>query len=171
MALVDCYECGRQVSTAATACPQCGAPQSEPPPLASLATVQQVLPETSVWEGTASHWKYAAHWFLGILLLPFYGAGLLFLLWIWLDRSSRRYRVTSKRVITEVGIFSKGSSEIRIRDIRVINLLRSGVGGMFGVGTLQFGSAGTAGIEVAFEAVTDAERLKETINTFRHDAS
>ena len=29
MALIDCYECGRQISTQAPACPQCGAPRQQ----------------------------------------------------------------------------------------------------------------------------------------------
>lgn len=34
MALVPCSECGAQISTAAAACPKCGAPASKEPPLA-----------------------------------------------------------------------------------------------------------------------------------------
>lgn len=30
MALIACYECGRQISTEATSCPQCGAPKKRP---------------------------------------------------------------------------------------------------------------------------------------------
>jgi len=106
---------------------------------------------------------------LGVLLIALYGTGLLVLLLIWIDRRSHKYRVTTKRVTTELGIFSKSSFETRIRDIRVINLVRSGLGGLFGVGTLQFGSAGTAGIEVAFEAIADPKRVKEIVNSYRED--
>jgi len=30
MALIDCYECGKEISSVATACPQCGAPATAP---------------------------------------------------------------------------------------------------------------------------------------------
>ena len=44
------------------------------------------------------------------------------LLWIAFDRRGRKYTVTNKRVSVEFGIISKQSNEMRIQDIRSINL-------------------------------------------------
>lgn len=174
----DCELCGghieypSELAGLSIECPHCQQTTALPAPFpqkASAASFKTVQPETLVWEGSPSHWKYAAYWVLGVLLIALYGTGLLVLLLIWIDRRSHKYRVTTKRVTTELGIFSKSSFETRIRDIRVINLVRSGLGGLFGVGTLQFGSAGTAGIEVAFEAIADPKRVKEIVNSYRED--
>jgi hypothetical protein len=36
MALIECYECGKSISTHAAACPQCGAPAESSPPVIAL---------------------------------------------------------------------------------------------------------------------------------------
>lgn len=41
MALVQCPECGSQVSTAAAACPKCGSPIGSPAVGTPLSTIQQ----------------------------------------------------------------------------------------------------------------------------------
>lgn len=44
MALVDCYECGKLISTAASACPQCGAPKQAAAASSAPALTVPILP-------------------------------------------------------------------------------------------------------------------------------
>src|ERR1051326_79880 len=137
MALIKCYECGREISSEAVVCPQCGAPQKQAAAAIAPSSASDpgltAAPETIVWEGSKSHLLYGWDWFFGILLFVVL-IGIFLLLYIWLDRSRRRYRITTKRVMMESGIFEKCSSEVRIQDIRNINVVRHGFSGLFDVG-------------------------------------
>jgi len=55
-----------------------------------------------------------------------------------LDRSGRKYSVTNRRVSVEYGIISKQSTELRIQDIRSINLTTSGIAGLLAEHGLRF---------------------------------
>jgi len=50
--------------------------------------------------------------------------------------------VSNKRVKVEYGLFVKSSREVRISDIRSVNVVKKGVAGLFGIGTLEFSSSG-----------------------------
>lgn len=63
MALAPCAECGREVSTLALSCPQCGAPVSAAPAAAPAASP----PGKS--EGRGSVWK----WIIGVPIAAFAG--------------------------------------------------------------------------------------------------
>jgi membrane protein YdbS with pleckstrin-like domain len=146
--------------------------------------------EETVWAGSVSQWHYAGKWFAIVLLLaiciasfPFSMGrdpttlwiirGVLVLLavvlvvWIRLDRSGRKYIVTNKRVSVEFGIISKQSTELRIQDIRSINLTTSGVSGLVGIGRLEFSSAASDDADVIFWNVPDAEKIRDTVRSLQ----
>jgi uncharacterized membrane protein YdbT with pleckstrin-like domain len=70
--------------------------------------------------------------------------------WIQIDRWRRRYAVTNKRVSVEYGIISRVSNEVRIQDIRSINLRKTGLSGLLGIGRVEFSSAATDDAELFF---------------------
>ena len=72
--------------------------------------------------------------------------------------------MTNKRVKTEFGLFSKSTKEVLIRDIKSVNVIRKGISGIAGIGTLEFSSAGGAGVEISFEAIENAQNIKAIIN-------
>src|SRR5476649_977941 len=101
--------------------------------------------EQTIWRGTVSHLHYLGKWLFVVILVVALGgsfllhfpnsadllwgcrAALLALaivqaLWIQLDRSRRKYAVTNRRVSVEFGIINKTSNEVRIQDVRSINL-------------------------------------------------
>ena len=92
---------------------------------------------------------------------------LVLLIWIFLDRSKRKYTVTNKRVSVEFGIVSKTSNEIRIQDIRSMNLTKKGISGLAGIGRLEFSSAATDDAEVIFWNVPGAEKLRDTVRSLQ----
>lgn len=98
----------------------------------------------------------------------------LILIYILIHRSSRDYFVTPLRVEVVEGIFSKNSKEVRIEDIRAINVKTRGLIGLLGVGTVEFTSAGGEAVDVAFVQVGRAHKVKKLVRRVQdkaqHDA-
>jgi uncharacterized membrane protein YdbT with pleckstrin-like domain len=167
MALVKCSECGNQVSTTAPACPKCGAPivsQGIGIPLATIQqTSNQLKVENDVWKGNPSYLYYFGHFLAGVLFLPLFGFGLLFILYALLDRNTKVYTLTNKRVISKAGIISRQINEVGTKDIRNINVKQGILGRMFSIGAVEIASAGTAGIEISFVGIKDPMRARDLI--------
>jgi hypothetical protein len=103
------------------------------------------------WENGG--WWLAAGWLLGGLWLAL----------TLLRRSCVEYRITTRRVEVERGLISKSSQEIRIADIRAINVRKSGLTGFLGVGDLCFSSSGGEEEDVIFHQTPGAHRLKNRV--------
>ena len=146
--------------------------------------------EQTLWTGTVSHLHYAGKWFLVVLLvaavigsfwlvLPDYASilwgaraalgviALLLIGWIQIDRSRRRYAVTNRRVSVEYGIISRTSNEVRIQDIRSINLSKKGLSGLLGIGRVEFSSAATDDADVIFWNTPDAEKVRDLVRSLQ----
>ncbi len=146
--------------------------------------------EETIWSGSVSQWHYAGKWLLVVLLLGVCLASFPFSLgidptmlwiirgaliviavalgaWIRLDRSGRKYIVTNKRISVEFGIISKQSTELRIQDIRSINLTTSGLSGLVGIGRLEFSSAASDDADVIFWNVPGAEKIRDTVRSLQ----
>jgi hypothetical protein len=166
------------LSSVVSRTPPLSLPIQEEPHSLALAERHRKGAETILWQGHANIWRYAGQFFwslvfgitLGIFTL---GIGLLILpLWWWLiflERKKRKYIVSNKRVRTEFGLLAKSSKEIRVRDIRSVNLVKKGLAGLFGIGTLEFSSAGGAGVEISFEAIENAEKVKRLVSDLQDE--
>ena len=97
------------------------------------------------------------------IALVFFGVGAVIILRIFLDRAARTYIVANRTVAFKSGILVKSTNEIRIRDVRSINVSRRGIAGMIGVGTVEFSSAATDRAEIIFTAIADAEKVKNMV--------
>jgi uncharacterized membrane protein YdbT with pleckstrin-like domain len=91
--------------------------------------------------------------------------------WIRLDRSGRKYTITNKRVSVEYGIISKQSTELRVQDIRSINLTTAGLSGLVGIGRVEFCSAAADDAEVVFWNVPDAEKIRDLVRSLQTPAA
>lgn len=87
----------------------------------------------------------------------------LLLLGVWVARATRVYVVTEERVEVVWGILGRSSKEVRICDIRSIDVYESGLKGLLGLGTVDFSSAANSGIEVQFRDVRGAHGVKELV--------
>lgn len=110
---------------------------------------------------TAGGW-YAGRWD-GALLAGGWIAGGIVLAATLLTRSSHEYRVTNRRVEARTGLLSKSSREIRIGDIRSINVTKSGLSGFLSIGTVVFSSAGGTGEDVIFRRIWRAHGVKDLV--------
>lgn len=90
-------------------------------------------------------------------------AGVATLICIAIARASQDYIVTDERVEHVWGILGRSSKEVRVCDIRSIDVHESGLKGLLGLGTLDVSSAGTAGIEVRFKDMRRAHGVKQLI--------
>ncbi len=82
---------------------------------------------------------------------------------VGIARFSRDYLITEERVEVLWGVIGRSSKEVRVRDIRAIDVRENWISGLLGLGSVDFSSAGNAGVEVAFEYVRRAHQVKELV--------
>jgi uncharacterized membrane protein YdbT with pleckstrin-like domain len=145
--------------------------------------------EQIIWKGSVSQWHYFWRWLLFVLLLAgavaaliyplpptippriaaavLAGIALVILISIYVGRARRTYVITDHRIGVEFGIISKQSNEIRLHDVRSINLTMKGLSGLFGIGRLEFSSAATDDAEVVFWNVGGAEGLRDKVRSLQ----
>jgi uncharacterized membrane protein YdbT with pleckstrin-like domain len=148
-------------------------------------------PEHTLWSGKRSQWCFAGYWLSGLAIaaamiagiyfnqqalarwMPWaYGAPVLALLAasmaVAMARSRWSYRVTNRRVIAEYGVVMKDTNEIRIQDIRSINVSRKGLAGLFGVGRVEFSSAAADDAEVIFYKIGNANGVRDLVRKLQN---
>jgi membrane protein YdbS with pleckstrin-like domain len=153
--------------------------------LAPAHNTEQVL-----WTGTVSNLHYAGKWVLIFILLaavvasfwlglPDFGLtlwavraallviALLLIGWIQVDKRRRRYTVTNKRVSVDYGIVNRVSNEVRVSDIRSINLQKTGLTGLLGIGRVEFSSSATDDADVIFWNMPDAEKVRDLVRSLQ----
>jgi membrane protein YdbS with pleckstrin-like domain len=108
-------------------------------------------------------WHWAGELFWATLLTPIVIGIFLFIHVFW-SRATTRYRVTSRRVSVETGIFTRTSRELRIADIRSI-AARSN---MFGIGDIEFSTAARDDAEVAFWGLSHVERVRDLVKQLQN---
>ena len=146
--------------------------------------------EQVLWTGRVSNFHYVGKWILVLILLAAFAASLWFVLpdlglvlwgirggllllavliagWVLLDRRRRRYTVTNKRVSVDFGIVNRISNEVRISDIRSINLQKTGFTGLFGIGRVEFSSAATEDADVIFWNTPEAEKVRDLVRSLQ----
>lgn len=159
MALINCPECGKQVSTEAQTCPACGYPIAQklaqtpaiPPAGDPLpATQTQVLAEIR-----PSWWGFFWHLFFFWLIIPPFVA--------YFRRASTVLRVYPQRVTVERGIFSKCYQDLNPRDIRSIDVDQSFFQRLVGIGTLTLSTAATVDAAEELRSIPDPKAVRDLI--------
>lgn len=149
MALIDCPECGKPVSTAAHACPQCGYPVAEKlktlpdgaggsPPVAASKPSNEPLAEIR-----PSWWGYFWHLLFFFLIIPPIVAAF--------QRASVVLRIFPDRITLERGLFSKCFQDFNPHDIRSIDIDQSFLQRLVDVGDITISTA--AAVEGAEKVV------------------
>ncbi|TLD69627.1 PH domain-containing protein [Phragmitibacter flavus] len=91
----------------------------------------------------------------------------LFLVFITLERTTTTYFVTSYRIEIEFGIIGRNTKEVRIRDIRAIDVHQRGYKALVGLGTVEFDSSASSGPEVIFTNVRHPHQIKELVRSLQ----
>jgi hypothetical protein len=77
-------------------------------------------------------------------------------------RFTHDYHIRPRRIEVTTGFLARSSREVRIEDIRSINVTCRGILGMFGIGTVDFLTSGDTP-EVSFERVWAARKIKALV--------
>ncbi|HPC18618.1 MAG TPA: PH domain-containing protein [Kiritimatiellia bacterium] len=158
-----CPYCSEEIQLTAVKCKHCGEFLDGRSPQVTSTLKQSQQWENDIWKGTPSYLYYLGHFIFGVILILFFGLGLLFIIYALLDRNTKQYTITSKRVMAKTGIISRHIGEVGIKDIRSINVNQGILERIFGVGTVEIASAGTAGVEVKFVGVSNPVHIRDLI--------
>jgi len=79
------------------------------------------------------------------------------------------YLITARRVEVISGLIARSSREVRISDIRAINVTCSGWTGFLGIGTVDFFTIGDAP-EVTFHRIWSAREIKQLVRRLQDDS-
>ncbi|HVM62798.1 MAG TPA: PH domain-containing protein [Verrucomicrobiae bacterium] len=149
MALIDCPECGRQVSTAAAACPSCGYPVASQQPQAP-ATPDKLLAEVR-----PSWWRFFWYLFFFWLIIPPIVA--------WSRRRSVVLRIYPGRITLERGLISKSYRELLVRDLRSIEIDQGLLARLVGIGDLTISTAATVDPDEEIGGIPNPKAVRDLI--------
>jgi hypothetical protein len=134
-----------------------------PPPMPVSAAAAPTDDEQVVWSGRPTLWFWTGELFWGALL-SLVLIGIPFLLHVFWSRNTTRFRVTTRRVSVEQGLFTRSSRELRIADIRSIAARAN----LFGIGDIEFSTAARAEAEVSFWGLRHAERVRDLVKQLQN---
>jgi uncharacterized membrane protein YdbT with pleckstrin-like domain len=101
-----------------------------------------VKDEKIVHLGHISLWSLWHLLALGIILLPAFGVGLVFLIWAYVRYKTTELAITSRRVIVKSGFIRRRTIEININKVESIQVDQEILGRLFNFGTLVISGAG-----------------------------
>ena len=157
MALIDCPECRKPVSTAAHACPNCGYPVADKlaqqPPTGSAGQ----SPESAepLAEIRPSWWGYFWHLFFFWLIAPPIVA--------YFRRAATVLRIFPDRITLARGLLSKCYQDYNPRDIRSIDVDQSFFQRVVGIGDLTISTAATAEGSEQIKSIPDPLAVRDLI--------
>jgi uncharacterized membrane protein YdbT with pleckstrin-like domain len=155
MALINCPECGKQVSTAAKSCPSCGFPIAEKVSQTDVSNSDVAKSGELLAEVRPSWWRFFWHWFFFFLIVPPIIA--------WYRRASLVMRVFPSRITIERGFFSKCYQDYLPRDIRSIDVDQSFGQRIVGIGDITISTSATAEASEKIEGIPDPRGIRELI--------
>lgn len=115
-------------------------------------------------------WASPLRWTLYLITGPFIIGLVLYFRW-WFRCYSTRLRLTSDEVVFYRGVFNVTTTEVRIADIRAVEVDQTLWGRMTGIGTIRIASAGSDGWEINVDAMPNPKKIRRIINEGRHAAS
>jgi len=157
MALIDCPECKKPVSTAAQACPNCGYPIADKVAQQPATVAASPGPEGSklLAEVRPSWWGYFWHLFFFWLIVPPIVA--------YFRRASTVLRIFPERITLARGLLSKCYRDYNPRDIRSIDIDQSFLQRIAGIGDLTISTAATAEGAEQIKSIPDPKGVRDLI--------
>jgi uncharacterized membrane protein YdbT with pleckstrin-like domain len=104
--------------------------------------------ETVMHRGHVSVWPHAWKILLGIVLLPAFGLGLVFLAWVWILYKTTEIAITNKRIIAKFGFISRSTMEINLPKVESVQVDQGVMGRMLDYGTIIVAGAGTPTLSI-----------------------
>ena len=117
--------------------------------------------EQVLHHGRVSAWSQFWLWLAGILLLPAFGVGLIFLGIAWIRMRTTELAVTNRRVIAKFGLIRRDTIEIQVSRIESVQVHQSVSGRLLGFGTIVFSGAGTP--QVSIPQIADPMSFRKAV--------
>jgi hypothetical protein len=157
MALINCPECGKQVSTSAKSCPNCGYPVAEHVPQTAAVGTPAPGPGKSevLAEVRPSWWGYFWYLFFFWLIVPPFIA--------YFKRLATVLLIYPDRIHLERGLFSKCYRDYNPQDIRSIDIDQSFIQRMVGIGDLTISTAATVEAAEEIDSIPDPKSVRDMI--------
>lgn len=111
--------------------------------MASYIEDALISDERIIHMGHISLWSLAHLIIPGIILLPAFGLGLIFLVIAYIRYKTTELAFTNKRVIAKFGFISRHTVEINMNKVESIQVNQNVWGRIFNYGTLILSGAGT----------------------------
>jgi uncharacterized membrane protein YdbT with pleckstrin-like domain len=107
-------------------------------------------------------------WLIYLVLVFAFGFGLvLYGLW-WFECYAKRLLLTEDEVVYIKGVFNTSTTEIRLSDIRSVEVDQSFWGRLVGIGSIKIASAGSDGWEIEINGLPQPTKVRRIINEGRH---
>jgi uncharacterized membrane protein YdbT with pleckstrin-like domain len=110
--------------------------------MASYIEGALIKDERVVYTGHISLWSLAHLIIPGIILLPVFGVGLVFLLIAFIRYKTTELAITNKRVIAKFGFISRHTIELNINKVEGIQVMQGMLGRIFDFGSLVISGTG-----------------------------
>ncbi|MFA0012004.1 PH domain-containing protein [Vibrio lentus] len=112
--------------------------------MGSFVKANLINNENIKYEGRVSIWSLLPNFVIGLLLLQFYGFGLIF----WLSGLVKYYTtelaITDKRVIAKFGLIRRSTIELSLVKTESVQVEQGIIGRIFNFGSIVVGGAGNA---------------------------
>jgi uncharacterized membrane protein YdbT with pleckstrin-like domain len=116
--------------------------------MASYVDSVLISGETVLHRGHVSLWPHAWKIVVGIVLLPVFGLGLVFLAWVWILYKTTEIAITNKRIIAKFGFISRSTIEINLPKVESVQVDQGVMGRMLNYGTIIVAGAGTPNLSI-----------------------
>ena len=116
--------------------------------MASYVDSVLISGETVLHRGHVSLWPHAWKIVVGIVLLPLFGLGLVFLAWVWILYRTTEIAITNKRIIAKFGFISRSTIEINLPKVESVQVDQGVMGRMLDYGTIIVAGAGTPNLSI-----------------------
>jgi len=121
-----------------------------------------VSTETTIWKGTPSHVLHLPEYLLWVLLSPLV-VPIFIGLWRWLVVRTTRYELTTERLKTSQGVFSKKLDELELYRVRDYKLDQPFLLRLFGLGNITLQTSDRSHPEIVIRAIRESEALRDQI--------
>jgi len=116
--------------------------------MASYVDSVLISGESVLHRGRVSLWPHAWKIVGGIVLLPLFGLGLVFLAWVYIVYKTTEIAITNKRIIAKFGFISRSTIEINLPKVESVQVDQGVMARMLDYGTIVISGAGTPNLSI-----------------------
>ena len=116
------------------------------------------MAEETVWTGTSSQYKNLGIYLLCILILP-----IPYAFWKWLTLKSHVYKLTTERLLTTDGIFTKNTESMELYRVKDFRVKQSFFERLFGLESIELMSTDLDTPDVVLDYIPSNLQLSDKI--------